>query len=95
LFKKEMTTAITCLFTGCHALFSDTWEWEDGKGNWTEYSKPTVYLLEAASMFGLTSIKLKEDKKDLIVNLTKKVQTTKTGRGTKNVHRIKASDAGK
>ena len=46
-------------------------------------------------MFGLTSVKLKEDKKDLIVNLTKKVQTTKTGRGTKNVHRIKASDAGK
>ena len=76
------------------ALHLDTWEWEDAKGNWMEYSKPTVYLLEAASMFGLTSVRLKEDKKDLIVDLTKKIQTTKTGRGSKNVHRIKAGDAG-
>ena len=78
---------------GC-CVISDTWEWEDAKGNWTEYSKPTVYLLEAALLFGLTSIKFKEDKKELIVDLTKKVQTTKTGRAAKNVHRIKASDAG-
>lgn len=70
-----------------------TWEWEDAKGNWTEYSKPTVYLLEAAVLFGLTSIKFKEDKKELVVDLTKKVQTTKAGRAAKNVHRIKASDA--
>lgn len=74
---------------------SDTWEWEDTKGNWTEYSKPIVYLLEAAVLFGLTSIKFKEDKKELMVDLTKKVQTTKTGRAPKNVHRIKVSGAGK
>ena len=74
---------------------SDTWEWEDAKGNWTEYSKPTVYLLEAALLFGLTSIKFKEDKKELVVDLTTKVQTTKAGRAAKNVHRIKASDASK
>ena len=77
----------------CHFV-SDTWEWEDGKGNWTEYSKPTVYLLEAAVLFGLTSIRFKEDKKELMVDLTKKVQTTKAGRAAKNVHRIKACDAG-
>ena len=46
-------------------------------------------------MFGLTSIKFKEDKKELVVDLTKKVQTTKAGRAAKNVHRIKASDASK
>lgn len=78
----------------CHFV-SDTWEWEDAKGNWTEYSKPTVYLLEAAVLFGLTSIKFKEDKKELVVDLTKKVQTTKTGRAAKNIHRIKASDSSK
>ena len=79
-------------------LFSflpDTWEREDTKGNWTEYSKAIVYLLEAASMVGLNSVKFKEHKKELIADLTKKVQTTKTGRGLKNIHRIKASDAGK
>lgn len=75
-------------------LYLDTWEWEDAKGNWTEYSKPTVCLLEAASLFGLTTVKLKEDKKDFIANLTKKVQTTKTGRGSKNIRRIKAGNAG-
>ncbi len=75
-------------------VVSDTWEWEDAKGNWTEYSKPIVYLLEAAAMFGLTNVKFKEDKKELIVDLAKKVQTTKAGRAPKNVHRIKASDAG-
>ena len=78
----------------CHFV-SDTWEWEDAKGNWTEYSKPTVYLLEAAVLFGLTSIKFKEEKKELVVDLTKKVQTTKAGRAAKSVHRIKASDAGR
>lgn len=77
-----------------HHFVSDTWEWEDAKGNWTEYSKPTVYLLEAAVLFGLTSIRFKEDKKELMVDLTKKVQTTKAGRAAKNVHRIKTSDAG-
>ena len=45
-------------------------------------------------MFGLTSVNVKWDKKELIVDLTKKVQTTKAGRAPKNVHRIKASDAG-
>ena len=44
-------------------------------------------------MFGLTSVKLIEDKKELVVNLAKKVQTTKTGRSSKNIHRVKASDA--
>ena len=72
----------------------DTWEWEDAKGNWTEYSKPVVYLLEAAVLFGLSHVKFKEDKRDLIVDLTKKVQTTKARRTPKNVHRIKSSDAG-
>lgn len=43
-------------------------------------------------MFGLTSVKLIEDKKELLVNLAKKVQTTKTGRSSKNIHRVKASD---
>ena len=43
-------------------------------------------------MFGLTSVKLIEDKKELVVNLAKKVQTTKTGRSSKNIHRVKASD---
>lgn len=72
----------------------DTWEWEDAKGNWTEYSKPTVSLLEAASLCGLANVKIKENKKDLIVDLTKNVQTAKTKRGSKNVRRIKVSDAG-
>lgn len=72
----------------------DTWEREDAKGNWTEYSKPTVSLLEAASLCGLANVKIKENKKDLIVDLTKNVQTTKTKRGSKNVRRIKVSDAG-
>lgn len=75
------------------ALIADTWEYEDAKGNWTEYSKPIVYLFEAAYMVGLSSIKFKDDKKELILDLAKKVQTTKTGRGVKNVHRIKATDA--
>lgn len=44
-------------------------------------------------MFGLTRVKLIEDKKELLVNLAKKVQTTKTGRSSKNIHRVKASDA--
>lgn len=44
-------------------------------------------------MFGLTSVKLIEDKKELIVNLAKKAQTTKTGRSSKNIRRVKASDA--
>ena len=44
-------------------------------------------------MFGLTSVKLIEDKKELLVNLANKVQTTKTGRSSKNIHRVKASDA--
>ena len=43
-------------------------------------------------MFGLTSVKLIEDKKELVVNLAKKVQTTKTGRSSKNIRRVKASD---
>lgn len=51
-------------------------------------------LLEAASLCGLANVKIKENKKDLIVDLTKNVQTTKTKRGSKNVHRIKVSDAG-
>ena len=82
------------MFTLWIVFFTDTWEWEGGKGTWTEYSKPIVYLLEAAFMLELTSVKFKEDKKELIVDLTKKVQTTKAGRAAKNVHRIKASDAG-
>lgn len=70
-----------------------TWEYEDAKGNWTEYSKPIVYLFEAAYMVGLSSIKFKDDKRELILDLAKKVQTTKTGRGVKNVHRINTTDA--
>ena len=77
------------------ALIADTWEYEDAKGNWTEYSKPIVYLFEAAYMVGLSSIKFKDDKKELFLDLAKKVQTTKTGRGVKSVHRIKATDASK
>ena len=45
-------------------------------------------------MCGLANVKIKENKKDLIVDLTKNVQTTKTKRGSKNVRRIKVSDAG-
>jgi len=92
--KSGWEKRIRCVFAdGSLEPDEYTWEWEDAKGNWTEYSKPTVYLLEAALLFGLTSIKFKEDKKELMVDLTKKVQTTKTGRAAKNVHRIKASDA--
>lgn len=92
--KSGWEKRIRCISTDGNSDSDEyTWEWEDAKGNWTEYSKPTVCLLEAASLFGLTSVKLKEDKKDFIANLTKKVQTTKTGRGSKNIRRIKAGNA--
>ena len=76
-------------------MTTDTWEWLDGKGNWSEYSKPVVYLLEAASLFGLATVKVTENKKDYIVDMIKKVQTTKTGRGSKNIRRIKTNEVGK
>ena len=93
--QNSLVICLTQRVESLHHFVSDTWEWEDAKGNWTEYSKPIVYLLETAVLFGLTSIKFKEDKKELMVDLTKKVQTTKAGRAAKTVHRIKASDAGR
>lgn len=93
--KSGWERRIRCVSTDGNADPDEyTWEREDGQGIWTEYSKPTVNLLEAASLCGLTSVKLKEDKKDLIVDLTKNVQTTKSRRGSKNVRRIKSSDTG-
>lgn len=91
--KSGWERRIRCMSTdGNSDTVEYTWEWEDAKGNWTEYSKPTVSLLEAASLCGLASVKIKENKKDLIVDLTKNVQTTKTKRGSKNVRRVKVSD---
>lgn len=51
----------------------DIWEYEDVKGNWIEYFKFIVYFFEVVYMVGLFSIKFKDDKKEFIFDLVKKV----------------------